>query len=364
VNRYRPDPATMEYFQGFPKVELHRHLEGSVTPEILWEVASRYGVSLPTRNLNELRRAIQIDGRVSSLKEFLDRFYLLGLAFPTLEAVEEVSRLVCRQCAREGIYLVELRFSPVFMTLEQGHHWGEMIEAIVSGVAAARREAEIEVGLIVGVSRSNPVERALEVVELAERFRGRGVVGLDLFGDEDAYPPEIFSQPFRAAREKKLNITVHAGEGGGETNIRTAVETLGASRIGHGVRVIRDPDLVKWVRDRGVSLEICLTSNVHTCTVPSLSEHPVREIFDAGIKISLNTDDPAISKTTLSEEYALAAEVFGFTPRELRSLVLTALEQSFLPAAAKARAGARIRAALEKFPDALPGRDAGCSAIS
>jgi len=348
---YNPRSETREFYKNFPKVELHRHLEGSVTPEILLDIAGKYGVSLPTHDLGELREAIHINGNSCSLKEFLDRFFLLGLAFPTLEAVEEVAWRVCRQCWQEGIRLVELRFSPVFMTLEQYHSWPELLEAIIAGVSRARADFDLEVGLIIGVSRSNSIDKAREVIELAGQYSGKGLVGLDLFGDEAPYPPEIFAEVFLEARRNNLNITIHAGEGGGETNIRTAVEKLGASRIGHGVRVINDPELLIWLKERDISLEICVTSNVHTCTVAGLEEHPVREIYDSGLIISINTDDPAISDITLIDEYSLVAEVFHFTPSEMKSLVLGTIRQSFLPREIKARVREDVEKEFSKIPD-------------
>nr|HPQ67323.1 hypothetical protein [bacterium] len=202
-------------WERLPKVELHRHLEGSVTPELLLEISGKYGVKLPTRDLEALRRATQIRERVGSLGEFLQRFYLLGLAFPSVEAISEVAYRVCRDCARDRIRVLELRFSPVFMSIEQPHPWEEMVEAVWAGVRRAQDEFPIRVGLIIGVSRSNGLDRALEVVDLVVRSRDRGVLGIDLFGDEAQYPPELFAEPFAAARRSGLNITVHAGEEGG-----------------------------------------------------------------------------------------------------------------------------------------------------
>lgn len=313
-----------------PKVELHRHLEGCISAELLLEIAEEYMVELPTTNLKELRSFIQIKDQAGNLKEFLNKFYWLGMAFPTLEAIERIAYCVCRDCARDNIRCLELRFSPVFMSLETPHGWGDLLQAVLRGVRHAEKEFPIEVGLILGVSRSNPLKQALRVVELAGRYAGLGVVGLDLFGDEEAFPPELFTTAFQVAHESDLKITVHAGEGGGKTNIRVAIEKLGADRIGHGVKIINDEKLMKWVRKKGIPLEICLTSNLKTTTVPGLKEHPVRKLYDFGIKVSLNTDDPAICDTTLSHEYLLAMEHFDFTLSEIKGLIMDALDQSFL----------------------------------
>lgn len=332
-----------------PKVELHRHLEGCVSAELLLEIARDYQIKLPTRDLEELRDYVQIRGQAAGLVEFLDKFYWIGMAFPTLEAVEFVSYCVCRDCARDNIRVLELRFSPVFMTLESPHSWEELLHSVLKGARRAESEFDIEVGFIVGISRSNGIKPALRAVNIAADYSGLGVVGVDLFGDEEAFPPELFVTAFQVARENGLNITVHAGEGGGETNIRVAVEKLGAQRIGHGVRVINDPEMMDWLRDKKVPLEICLTSNVQTQTVPDLLSHPVRKLYDHGIRISLNTDDPAISDTTFSRELLLAMEYFDFSLDEIKGLMLSALDQSFLESYRKDPARKRLEMELAAF---------------
>lgn len=343
------DSNTVEKVQRLPKVELHRHLEGCVSAELLLEIARDYQIKLPTCDLEKLRSYVQIKGQVAGLAEFLDKFFWIGMAFPTLEAVEFVSYCVCRDCARDNIRVLELRFSPVFMTLESPHGWDELLHAVLKGARRAETEFEIEVGFIVGISRSNGIKPALRAVNIAAEYSGLGVVGVDLFGDEEAFPPELFVTAFQVARESGLNITVHAGEGGGETNIRVAVEKLGAQRIGHGVRIFNDPEMMNWLKDRGVPLEICLTSNVQTRTVPDLRSHPVRRLYDHGIRISLNTDDPAISDTTFSRELLLAMEYFNFSLEQIKGLMLSALDQSFLEPYRKNPARQRLEKELASF---------------
>ncbi len=324
------DQKTIERIKNLPKVELHRHLEGCISAELLLEIARDYNVKLASYDLEELRSLVQIKGHVGSLQEFLEKFFWIGMAFPTLEAIERVSYYVCRDCARDNIRVLELRFSPVFMTLETPHGWDELLHAVLKGARRAEIEFDIDVGFIVGISRSNGLKLALRAVDTAADYTGLGVVGIDLFGDEAAFPPELFITAFKVAQENGLNVTVHAGEGGGETNIRVAIEALGAQRIGHGIRIINDEEMMAWVRERGVPLEICLTSNVQTKTVPDLASHPVRRLYDYGIRISLNTDDPAICDTTFTNELLLAMEHFNFTLDEIKGLMISALDQSFM----------------------------------
>ncbi|MFH1037963.1 MAG: adenosine deaminase [PVC group bacterium] len=324
------DHKTVETIERLPKVELHRHLEGCVSAELLLEIDREYHIKLPSNKLEELRSHVQIKGQAGSLREFLEKFFWIGMAFPTLEAIEHVSYCVCRDCARDNIRVLELRFSPVFMTLETPHGWEELLHAVLKGARQAEEEFNIDVGFIVGISRSNGLKLALRAVNTAADYTGLGVVGIDLFGDEAAFGPELFITAFKVAQENGLNVTIHAGEGGGETNIRVAIETLGAQRIGHGIRIVNDQEMMAWVRDRGIPLEICLTSNVKTKTVPNLPSHPVRRLYDYGIRISLNTDDPAICDTTFSRELLLAMEYFHFTLDEIKGLMISALDQSFL----------------------------------
>ncbi len=344
------DQNTVEQVRRLPKVELHRHLEGCISAELLLEIARDYQIKLPARNLEELRSQVQIRGQAASLVDFLEKFFLIGKAFPTLEAIEFVSYCVCRDCARDNIRAVELRFSPVFMTLENQHSWEELLHSVLKGARRAENEFDIEAGFIVGISRSNGIKPALRAVNIAAEYSGLGVVGIDLFGDEAAYPPELFVTPFQVARESGLNITVHAGEGAGETNIQVAVEQLGAQRIGHGVRIINDPVMMDWLRERGVPLEICLTSNVQTRTVPDLASHPVRRLYDYGIQLSLNTDDPAICDTTFSRELLLAMEYFDFSLDQIKGLMLGALDQSFFEPYRKQRIRERLEKELAAFP--------------
>jgi adenosine deaminase len=214
--------------------------------------------------------------------------------------------------------------------METSHSWDDLLHAVLKGARQAEKEFDIDVGFIIGISRSNGIKPALRVVDIAANYSGLGVVGIDLFGDEEAFPPELFTTAFKVAQENGLNITVHAGEGGGETNIKIAIEELGAQRIGHGIRISNDEEMMAWVRDKEIPLEICLTSNVQTQTVPDLQSHPVRKFYDYGIKMSLNTDDPAISNITFSSELILAMEHFDFTLDEIKGLMLDALDQSFL----------------------------------
>ncbi len=342
------DEKIAEKIEALPKVELHRHLEGCVTAEMLLEIAREHDLKLPTTDLEELRSYVQVQGKATDLKAFLNKFYWLGKAFPDLATVERISYEVVRECARDNIRYVELRFSPTFMTMEKHHQWGDLILHLLKGARRAEDEFDIAAGFIVGVSRTHSLKSAMRAVAVAAEYAGLGIVGLDLVGDEAEYPPEMFASVFRTARDSGLNLTVHAGEEGEVSNVRVAIEQLGADRIGHGIQVVNDPGLMDFVREKKVPLEIALTSNVQTRVVPSLAEHPVRALSDFGIRISLNTDDPAISATSLTREYLLAMEAFGYTLEDIKGFILDALEQAFVEEYRKNRLRARLREELSR----------------
>jgi adenosine deaminase len=212
----------------------------------------------------------------------------------------------------------------------------DVLDGISEGLELANHRFPIQARLIVSKSRDlnsdtmgRPWPTDDEIVELAIRYHDRGVVGLDLSGQESGYPPELFRSMFQRARDAGLGITVHAGEAAGAESVRVAVETLGATRIGHGVRVVEDLELVKQIANMGVVLEICPTSNLYTGAVSSLQEHPVRRLCDAGVQVTISTDDPSVCKTTLTDEYLLLAKQFGFTLDEILQLNQNAFNARF-----------------------------------
>jgi adenosine deaminase len=204
------------------------------------------------------------------------------------------------------------------------------------------------VRLIVSLTRQEP-ESAEEVVQAAIQRRDRGIVALDLSGDEVSYPIQPFISLFDHARANGLGLIVHAGEAGGPENVREAIELIGPERIGHGVRCIANSDVVRLVRDRGVTLEMCPTSNYQTGVMRLMGHHPLPDFYRLGIKVTLNTDDPSISDTTLSDEYYLAIAGMGLEMADLKTIIMTAVRATFLPPNEKAALEARFRAELERF---------------
>jgi len=320
-----------------PKIDLHRHLEGSLRLSTLAEIAHQHGVDLPSWGLEKLRPYVQIVDDPPDFQGFLAKFKLLRRFYSTREAVIRVAYEAVADAAADNIKYLELRFNPVALAKMQGFSYEEVADWVVSAVGQAQREHDIQVRLIAQIGREESIAIAQQVAEVAVAFQDRGLVGLDLAGDEIVYPATRLAQVFQWARAQGLHITIHAAEAGPATNIRDAVESLGAERIGHGVRAMEDLSVMDLLRERGVTLEMCPTSNLQTGVVPRLGQHPLWAYQQVGIPVTINTDDPSISNTTLTDEYMVALRGIGIPLRVIRQMVLAAAEAAFLPNAERQR---------------------------
>ena len=261
---------------GFPLIELHRHLDGNVRLETVLDLGRRHGVALPAWTLEELRPHVEIVGREPSLVDFLAKFAVLRQVMVDYDAVRRIVRENLEDAAREGIDYIELRFSPYFMGELYGLDPVGVVEAACDALAEAAGVVPVRARLIGILSRHYGPEIGWLEVEAAISGRDRGVVALDLAGDEAGFPGELFVGHFRKAREAGLRTLAHAGEAAGAASVRQALEGLGAERIGHGVRAVEDPALLELLAERRIPLEVCPTSNVQSSTVESYAAHPRR----------------------------------------------------------------------------------------
>ena len=315
---------------GYPLVELHRHLDGNVRLETVLDLGRRYGIDLPAWTTEELRPYVQVTERVPSLMAFIAKFGVLRKVVVDYDAVRRIVRENLEDAAREGIDYIELRFSPYFMGEEHGLDTIGVVEAACDALEEARGRIPVRAKLIGIISRHYGPETAWIETDAAIRCRDRGVVGLDLAGDEANFPGELFVDHFRKAREAGLRTIAHAGEAAGAASVRQAVLGLGAERIGHGIRCIEDPAVVDLLAERGIVLEVCPTSNVHTSTVASYAVHPLPALLRRGLAVTLNTDDPSISGIDLAHEYRIAVDELGLSEADLRRMQENALAAAFL----------------------------------
>jgi adenosine deaminase len=328
-------------------VDLHRHLEGSLRLSTLAEVACEHGVDLPSYDIEELRPLVQIvDGDPYDFHRFLEKFSLLRRFYSCREAVERVAYEAVADAAEDNIQYLELRFSPASLAKTQNFPLDEVTEWVIQAVNRAQQDHRITVRLIVSVLRDFGREVAEGVAEVAIAYHDRGVVGLDLAGDEVHYPGRPFADLFRRAKTAGLGITVHAGEAMGPERVHEAITVLEADRIGHGVRIIENSSVVQLVLRHGVALEVCPTSNLQTGVVRGLGVHPLRDLYRLGVQVTLNTDDPSISNTTLTDEYMVAIQNIGLTMVELKNLIMNGVKAAFLPTREKARLETHMSQAL------------------
>jgi adenosine deaminase/aminodeoxyfutalosine deaminase len=292
-----------DFLLELPKAELHLHLEGSVEPETLHELDPE----TPLEELRALYSYADFDG-------FLRAFGAVGKRLRTPEDYALITRRLLERLAAQNVRYAEIIVS-VGVVLWKGQDFAPIFDAIHAAAAGST----VEVKWILDAVRQFGVEPAMQVVELAAARRDRGVVAFGIGGSEDRGPAEWFTEVFAAARRAGLRLTAHAGEGTSPRSVWAALE-LGAERIGHGISAVDDPVLVRHLSDRGIPLEICISSNLVTGVVKRIEDHPVRRLFDAGVPITLATDDPAMFRCTLVGEYELAAGAFGFTRAELRGV--------------------------------------------
>lgn len=313
-----------------PLIDLHRHLDGNVRLETILDLGQQHDLDLPASTVEELRPHVQVTQPQPGLMAFIEKFKWMREILVDYDAVRRVAYENVEDAREEGIDYVELRFSPWFMA--EPHHldpWG-VVEAVVDGVERAARDVGTRANLIGILTRTYGPEVAWQELEALLAFAD-DLVALDLAGDEENYPGALFVAHIRRAQEAGLEITIHAGEAAGPESIWQAVCELEASRLGHAVHAVEDPELLDHLAENLIGVETSLTSNVQTSTVPDYESHPLRTFLEQGILATINTDDPGISGIDLPHEYRVAAPQAGLTPEMARRAQSNALTVAFLP---------------------------------
>lgn len=327
--------ANRTALERLPKIDLHRHLEGSLRLTTLAEIAARYRLDLP-REAQTLRPLVQMTpSDPHTPRAFLDKFNVLRRFYLSPGIIRRLAFEAVEDAARDGVRYLELRFTPAALARTQGFSLRDVMSWVSAGAEDARRQyPEIELTLIASVNRHEPIEMAEQVVALVTD-RQRDIVAIDLAGDEANYPAEPFAGLFAEARRSGLGVTSHAGEWSGPASVRHAIERLGVKRIGHGVRVIEDPAVVALAREHDVVFEVSLTSNLDTGVATGLTLHPLPLMLAAGLRVTLNTDDPGISNCTLTSELTQALSLPGITEETLHHMAAEAVQAAFQPDVAR-----------------------------
>lgn len=322
-------PVTREMLHRLPKTDLHVHLDGSLRPQTMIELADAAGITLPATGAAALGEYMHVrEGR--DLVDYLARFDITLDLMQTAGAIERIAYELAEDSANENIRYTEVRFCPVLST-RAGLSSADVVEATLLGLRRAEADHEITTAVIVCGLRNLPVQTSIDMAELAVSFRDRGVVGFDMAGAEHGHPPIEHQRAFQIAADANMGVTIHAGEAFGPASIHQAVHYCGARRIGHGTRLWEDPDLLGFVNDYRIPIEVCLTSNVQTRATPTLEEHPLRIYYDQGLVVSLNTDNRLMSATTMTDEFLIAHQALGFSWSQLCDLTLMGFESAFMP---------------------------------
>ena len=319
------------FYHALPKIELHRHLEGSLRLETMLDIARSHGITIPT-NITQLSQLVQVQtGEPPTYQNFLAKFTTLRMFYRSPDVIHRITREAVEDAAKDNIRYMELRFTPVALSRAERFPLEDVTDWVCESAQAAAREFGVMVRLITSVNRHEDPALAEQVAWLSAARASKGIIGLDLAGSEAEFSTQPFVGIFHEAQQAGLHLTIHAGEWAGASSVRDALLNLNAERIGHGIRVLEDPSVVALARERQTPFEVCLTSNYQTGVVPALEITPLMEMLHEGLNITLGTDDPSISQITLTDEYRLACNELGMPQQQLKERVLAAAQAAFLP---------------------------------
>lgn len=323
-------------YNQMPKAEIHCHLEGAIRTATIIDVAREYGLALPTYDAAELERHVKVLEQFNDLQSVLDAFAIAQNTIASPRVVERIAEELFEDAARQNVRLFEVRFSPDWAFRGHGLDWDACLEGLLAAKERAEVRYEMAIGLIAISSRGLGADSCAKTVDWALRWREQ-IQGIDLADGERLHPIREFLGPIRKAQEAGLKVTVHSGE---DTPASLVVETIrlaNPERIGHGIHIIEDPAAVELVRERGITLEVNPWSNYLTHSVARIEEHPLKRLFDLGVRVTINSDDPELLDTNLNNEYRIAHEVLGMSLEEIGQCNRWAVEASFLPEEKKKR---------------------------
>ena len=298
------------------KVELHLHLDGSIRPSTISEILNI--------NLEEAKKLSTIETKCASLKEYLTKFDIPLKIMQTKENLERVAFELAQDLQKDDVIYAEIRFAPN-KHLKSGLTLDEVVTAILKGLS----QVPIKTNLILCMMRGDSYEQNLKVIKLAKKYLNHGVVAIDLAGSEASYPVNLYQELFEIAQKENIPFTIHAGEADGPLSVINAIN-LGAKRIGHGVRAIESEKALKLIKEKNITLEVCPKSNLDTNMYEKLSNHPIKELYDMGLLVTINTDNRTVSNTNLTKSYQDLQEVFSFTKQDFLKMNENALQSAFL----------------------------------
>jgi len=314
-----------------PLVDLHRHLEGSIRLSTVMELSKKYGLPLPGEDLVGLQTAVWMNEPTSDILKIMPKFNILRQIFVDYDACRRVTYECVEDAVQEGLDYVELRFSPLFMAELHQLDAMRVTAAVCEAWQEADRQFPLRSRLVAILSRTYGPEVCLEELKPALAYAGKGIIGLDLAGDEARWPAHLFREHFNLARDAGLRLTAHAGEFAGADSVRETIETLSPNRLGHAVHAADDPEVMDLIAQNQIAIECCPTSNYYTCSVPEYRHHPLPVFLKHNLNVTLNADDPTLfGGIPVSNEYRLAFEEMGVSPEHLKKIQMDGLNAAFL----------------------------------
>jgi adenosine deaminase len=323
-------------YNEIPKTEIHIHLEGSIRTRTILEVARAYGLQLPTYEVSQLNTHVKVYEQMRDLHAVLEAFAIFQNSITSPEVIERIAWELFEDAARQNIRLFEVRFSPDWAFSGHNLNWDAALEGLLRARARAEQELDMAVGYIAITSRSLGPDSCRRTIDWAIRHKGH-IAGIDLADSETDFPIQDFAGHVLRGREAGLKITVHTGEDTPASFVVDTIHAINPDRIGHGIHIIEDMAATDLVRERGITLEVNPWSNYLTSSVRRIEEHPLKKLFDLGVRVTINSDDPEVLETNLNNEYRIAHEVLGMSMGDIAACNRYACEASFLPEEQKNR---------------------------
>ena len=323
-------------YNDIPKTEIHIHLEGAIRTQTIIDVAKEHNLKLPSYQASELDEHVKIYDQMRDLETVLAAFAIFQSSITSPKVLERIAWELFEDSARQNIKLLEVRFSPDWAFHGHNLDWDECLEGLLRAKERAEREFDMAIGYIAITSRSMGPESCVETVDWAIRHKNE-FVGVDLADSERDFPLREFVQPIQQAKEAGLKVTIHTGEDTPASFVKETIELARPDRIGHGIHAVEDMQVIELIKKRGITLEINPWSNYLTNSVRTIDEHPLKKLFDLGVRVTINSDDPEVLETNLNNEYRIAHEVLGMSMEDISTCNRYAFDASFLEAAKKQR---------------------------
>jgi adenosine deaminase len=323
-------------YNDIPKTEIHCHLEGAIRTQTIIDIAKEYHLQLPAYEAAALDKHVKVYDQMQNLEAVLAAFAIFQNSITSPEVVERIAWELFEDSAKQNIKLFEVRFSPDWAFHGHNLDWDTCLERLVRAKESAEKEFDMAIGYIAITSRSMGPASCVKTVDWAIRHKAY-ILGIDLADSERDFPLREFVEPLAKAKDAGLKVTIHTGEDTPASFVKETIELASPDRIGHGIHAIEDMRVVELIKERGITLEVNPWSNYLTNSVRAIEEHPLKKLFDLGVKVTINSDDPEVLETNLNNEYRIAHEILGMSLEELATCNRYAYEASFLPDEIKKR---------------------------